>query len=451
MEFNPLPIILAAVGSFFLVKLRFFFILHPFSTASRGARAIKDKRAFKSFALALAGTLGVGNVFGVAIGIIIGGAGSLFWLFVSMFFAMVIKYAEVVITSDNLYHDSDTHGGIYYVIKSSFKKIGKLFSAIYSLCVLGLSLVMGAALQTDAVCESAIATTYVPRLSLAILFVVIISSAIIGGTRKIEKITAIIIPLTTIIYIFLTLCIVFLNLDGLGEVFKKILSSAFEVDSAIGGGIGFLIAAPLREGFARGILSNEAGAGTSSIAHARNGVLNPASAGILGIFEVWFDTGLLCMLTGLSILLSVSDPRLFDSGMELITFAVGNIFGTAGKYTVLFCVFAFAFATVVCWYYYGSEAWETLFGKKKRVVFPPLFLSFVFLGCYADSMALITVTDALMLVATILSLSALIKNSDRIKTLSENGGVMHSDFGRLKRFRVNSIKENVSSRGKYNR
>ena len=451
MEFNPLPIILAAVGSYFLIKLRFFFILHPVSTTSRGIRAIKDKRAFRSFSLALAGTLGVGNVFGVAIGIIIGGAGSLFWLFISMFFAMVIKYAEVVITSDNLYHDTDTHGGIYYVIRSSFPHCGKVFSAVYSFAVLGLSLVMGAALQTDAVCESALATTTAPRLSLALFFVLMTAYAIIGGARKIEKITAIIIPLTTIIYIFITSCIIIVNFDGLGAVIERIFMSAFNFESALGGGVGFLMSAPLREGFARGILSNEAGAGTSSIAHARSGVLSPATAGILGIFEVWFDTGLLCMLTGFSILLSVPDPGAFDSGMALVTFTVGNLFGTAGKYTVLFSVFAFAFATVVCWFYYGSEAWGALFGKKKRAVFAPLFLSFVFLGCYTDSMTLIGITDALMLVATILSLSALIKNSDRIKSLSENGGVMHSECGRLKRLRVKSIKENVSLKDKRHR
>ena len=446
MKFNPLPIILAAVGSYFLIKLRFFFILHPISTVSRGIRAIKDKRAFRSFSLALAGTLGVGNVLGVAIGIIIGGAGSLFWLYISMFFAMVIKYAEVIITSDNLYHDTDTHGGIYYVIKSSFGKCGKLLSSVYSLAVFGLSLVLGAALQIDAVCESALSVITIPRISLASAFVLLTALAIIGGAKKIEKITAIITPLTTIIYIFITLLIVFANYKFLGAVIENIVTSAFNFESALGGGVGFLISSPLREGFARGILSNEAGAGTSSMAHARSGVLSPASAGILGIFEVWFDTGLLCMLTGLSILLSVPDPSVFDSGMELITFAVGNLFGTAGKFAVILSVFAFAFATVICWYYYGSEAWGSLFGKKKRAFFTPLFLSFVFLGCYLGSMILITITDALMLVATVLTLLALIKNSDRIKILSENGGIMHSELGRLKRLCIKSIKENVSSK-----
>ena len=446
MNFNPLPIILAAVGIYFLIKLRFFFILHPLRTAKRGARALKEKRAFRSFSLALAGTLGVGNIFGVAIGIIIGGAGSLFWLFVSMLFAMVIKYAEVVITSDNLYHDTDTHGGIYYVIRSSFRHVGGVLCTVYSLATLALSLVMGAALQADAVMESVNTDRTSYRRIFAVIFVVLVLSAIVGNTAKIEKITAIIIPLTTIIYIFITVCIICTNVGGIREVTQTILGSAFSFDSALGGGIGFLMSAPMREGFARGILSNEAGAGTSSIAHSRSGVLSPSSAGILGIFEVWFDTGLICMLTGFSILLSVPDVSLFESGMQLVSYSVGNLFGTAGKYLLLFCIFSFAFATVICWYYYGSEAWSAIFGKRKRALFLPHFLLFVYVGCFADTMLLVTLTDAFMLTATVLTICALMKNSDRIRDLSESGGVIDSERIRLRRLRIKAIRGSVSQK-----
>ncbi len=436
MKFSFLPLLLAFVGSYFLIKLRFFFILHPVRTASRGLRAIMDKRALRSFFLALAGTLGVGNVFGVAFGILIGGAGSLFWLFISMFFAMVIKYSEIVISSDNLYHDTDTHGGFFYVIKVSFVRLGGCLSRLYAFVTLLLSLVLGAALQTDAVFESLGQIIVFPPSYLAVILALITLCAIIGGAKRIEKITAIIIPLTTIIYIFITFSIVLSNIDGIFDVVKEILYSAFSIKSAIGGGVGFLMSVPIQEGFARGILSNEAGAGTSAIAHARSGVLSPSTAGLLGIFEVWFDTGLICMLTGFSILLYIPDFSSFTGGMELIMYSVGNMFGTAGKYTILLCVFAFAFATVICWYYYGSESFVQLFGKKRKAVFLPLFLLFVVYGCFADSYTLVSVTDTLMFLATMLTLSALIKNSDRIKALSESGGIVDSEKIRLKRFRI---------------
>lgn len=448
MEFNPLPIILAAIGIYFLIRLRFFFIIHPIRTAARGLRAVSDRRAFHSFSLALAGTLGVGNVFGVAIGIMLGGAGSLFWLFISMFFAMVIKYAEVVIAGDNLYHDADTHGGIYYVIRSSFCRFGRPLSIIYAAVTVGLSLVMGAALQSDAVIESIRLDLDYQRHILAFMLISFVLISILGGTVKIERITAVVIPLTTLIYIFMATGIIVSNIERFWKTVDLILKSAFSFKSVMGGGVSFLFSLPLREGFARGILSNEAGAGTSSTAHSRSGVLSPASAGILGIFEVWFDTGLICMLTGFSILLSVPDTAAFESGMELINYSVGNLFGTSGKYMLLFCIFAFAFATVICWYYYGSEAWSNLFGKGKRALFLPIFILFVYIGAFLDTMVLVFVTDLLMLLATLLTLSALIKNSDRIIDLSESGGVIDSERIRLRRLRVKSIriKGNESSR-----
>ena len=353
-----------------------------------------------------------------------------------MIFAMVIKYAEVVISSDNLFHDTDTHGGFFYVIRASFKRFGAPLSGLYALATLSLSLIMGASLQTGAIRESIEELIYIPPVFLAVIIALVTLVAIIGGTNRIEKLTAIIIPMTTIIYIIATLSVIVANIDRMNSVFKSILSSAFSLESTLGGGAAFLALTPVREGFARGILSNEAGAGTSSIAHARGGVLSPATAGLLGIFEVWFDTGLICMLTGFSILVSVPDPGIFTGGMQLVMYTVGNLFGAPGKYAILFCVFAFAFATVICWYYYGSESFSQLFGKNKKAVFLPLFLAFASIGCFADSYLLIYVTDLFMALATVLSLSALIKNSDRIKHLSESGGVIDSDIVRIRPFRI---------------
>ena len=222
MNIEFLPIMIASVGSYFLIKLRFFFILHPYKTASRGLRAIKDKRALKSFLLALAGTLGVGNVFGVAIGLIIGGPGSLFWLFISMFFAMVIKYAEVVISSDNLFHDTDTHGGFFYVIRVSFKRFGAPLSRLYALATLSLSLVMGASLQTGAIRESLGELISIPPVFLAVILALVTLLAIIGGASRIEKLTAIIRPMTTLIYIIATLSVIITNFDRTNDVINSI-------------------------------------------------------------------------------------------------------------------------------------------------------------------------------------------------------------------------------------
>ena len=423
MSINPLPFIISLVGVYFLFKLKFFFVLHPIRTSGKILRVIKDRKTLKSFCLALAGTLGVGNVFGVAFGIMIGGPGSVFWLLVSMLFAMIIKYCEVVITSDNLHHDRYAHGGMFYVISKSFRKCGRILSVIYAASTLALALFMGASLQCGTVVSSVREISDISSYSVAIIVSVLTLFVIVGGAKKIEKITSVIIPMTTIIYIFGALCIIISNLSRLPNVLDSILTSAFSVKGAFGGIAGFLMSDAIREGFARGILSNEAGAGTSSIAHARNGVLNPAISGLLGIFEVWFDTGLLCMLTAFSVLLSVPESFVAVSGMDLIMYSVGSTFGNVGKWVALILVFFFAFATAICWYYYGLESWGFVFGKKFRALFLPLFVIFTLFG--SNSYITVFIVDVLMSVATVLCVCALMKNSDRIKTLSERGGIIN--------------------------
>ncbi len=439
MKFNPLPILLSAVGVYFLIRLRFFFLLHPILTIRKTWGTFKDRRVVRSFSLALAGTLGVGNVYGVAIGIIIGGAGSVFWLMVSMLFAMIIKYAEVVISTDNLLHGAETHGGMVYVIRRAFSRFGRGASFLYAIALVAVALFMGGALQSASMAESMREISEIPVALVAFIIVVATLIAIIGGAKKIEKITAIVIPLTTIIYIILTLSIIFIKIKSFPTVISSIFSEALRFKSGLGGFVGFLLSAPLREGFSRGILSNEAGAGTSSMAHARSGVLNPVSAGLLGSLEVWFDTGVICMLTAFSVLLSVPDTSIFDNGIAIVMYTVGSTFGSFGKVVLTMCVIAFAFATVICWYYYGTEALSALIGIKRRILFLPVFLIFVAYGVYSKTYSVVLIVDVLMTVLTALTVLALIKSSDRIVELSERGGIINFGVGRFKKLIKGSV------------
>ena len=143
---NLLPLLITAVGTYFLIKLRLFFVLHPLQTAKKLRLTIKDKESVRALSLALAGTLGVGNVVGVAWGISVGGAGALFWIFVSGIFSAAIKYAESSLSADK---KRDAAGGMMYVLSSSFGRAGKLFGIIYALLCLALSLTMGSALQSQ--------------------------------------------------------------------------------------------------------------------------------------------------------------------------------------------------------------------------------------------------------------------------------------------------------------
>ena len=146
------------------------------------------------------------------------------------------------------------------------------------------------------------------------------------------------------------------------------------------------------------------------------------------------------MITAFAILLTTPDGVKMTDGMELVMYAVGSSFGSVGKICIMACVISFAFATVICWYYYGMECWGYVFGKGTRLVFLPLFISFVFFGCFFESRFIVFIVDAFMAVITLLCISALIKNSDRIKALSERGGVIECNITRKY---VGSIKGNV--------
>lgn len=404
-----LPILVTAVGLFLLIRLKFFFIIHPIKTASEFIGALKNRDARRSFFLALAGTLGVGNIFGVSAGIMIGGAGSLFWLFISSFFSMVIKYAETLLTFDLI----SPKGGMSSVISSAFTKIGKPLGRLYALLTVALALLMGSAIQAEAVVDVASDTLFLNPFITAVILAILFMPCIFGGVEKIEKITEITIPLTTIIYILMCFAVIFINFPRITSVFFEILSSAFSCRSAIGG----ISIIAIKEGFARGILSNEAGVGSSALAHSQAEGREPHIAGLFGISEVFFDTTLLCMLTGFAILTSVGDISAFKTPMSLVTAAFTHTLGELSGYILLALIFAFAYSTVICWYFYGSECSKLYFPRLKPI-FAVAFPAFFFFSAAVSSEGLLYITDLIILFMSLLTLSSIIKKEDRILKLS---------------------------------
>lgn len=414
-----LPVVVTVFGAYLLFKLRFFFILHPVRTLKRLFSASKSGRGVKGLALALAGTLGVGNIIGVAVGISVGGAGSLFWLLLSSLFATVLKYAESTLGADA---SQNSHGGMSYVIEASFGKIGRPTARIYAFLCLLLALFMGAALQGASAADCLEDGFGISGAISAPVLIFLVLFSIIRGADKIEGITASVIPLTTIIYIFLSLSAVFSNIHRIPEVLRAVVSEAFSVSGAAGGALGFISSVSVREGFSRGLLSNEAGAGTSSMAHAR-GNSSPTGAGLFGMCEVFFDTVLLCTLTALAILVSCPEGTLGRSPAELVLKSVGASFGECSRLLVCLAIFFFAYSTVICWYFYGSECISFLF-RSGGGWFMPLFLFFTLLGCLLDVGAFVGISDVILLFMTVISSSAVIKSSDRLLRLSEEEGLV---------------------------
>ena len=425
MFYNPLPLVIFFAGLYFLFKLRFFFVFHPIRTLRLAFDVLKDKRARASLFLALAGTLGVGNIFGVAVGIIIGGAGSVFWIVLSSVFSSALKYAEVTLTLDC--KETVGYGPAFSgVLKSLGGASGRSLSAVYTIATLALSLIMGGAMQSGA--ATALCTEYfgVGTLVVSVFFCLLLIFAIIGKRSRISRITELLIPVATVLYILLSACALGVNCEKIPSAVTLIFKEAFTPSAVGGGAVGFLFSTAVREGFSRGMLSNEAGAGTSASAHIDSGIEEPGKAGVMGIIEVFFDTTLLCTLTGLVILTSVEDLSKHKGGMELVYHAFVGALGNFSGLLLTSVVFVFAYSTVICWYYYGTRAARGLLGRTGGAVFLPFFLGFCLFGGFIKDGPLIILTDLAMLVLGVICTYTLIKSSDRIKALSERCGLLKS-------------------------
>lgn len=405
-----LPILITGTGTFLLFKLNFFFLKHPLRVASDYIRAMHDRDSRRSLFLALAGTLGVGNIFGVCAGLMIGGAGSVFWLAASSLFASVIKYSETVLVLDCPDHSM----GMSSVFARVFPKFGLNIGKIYAVITILLALLMGSAMQSRALAEVALFSLGINPYICGFILLIFFLPCVFGGARKIENITEILVPMTTIIYIIMCLWIILSNFSRLPFTFYNIFRSAFSPLPMVGGAM----ATAIREGFARGILSNEAGAGSSALAHSRAEKRSPYDAGLFAMSEVFFDTDLLCILTALTVLVSVENLDSFTSPMSLIFSSFYGSFGGVGGYALVLLILSFAYSTIICWYYYGLRC-ISFVACRLRALYVCLFVVFFVFTWLLPSRILIYLTDTMLLTMSVFTLSALIRQSSRISLLTK--------------------------------
>lgn len=408
---NLLPIMITLCGLYLGSKGAFFFIKHPIRTLKFTFKGDNTKEALKSLTLALSGTLGVGNIAGVMIGLHIGGAGSVFWLVFSSLFASAIKYCEVKFSA------SYTGGlGMIRTVREAFGRLGLPLSKIYSVTALLLSLFMGSAMQARAIFDSRPKTLPISQPLLAAILVAALFILLKKGKRVIRDASSVIIPIAAFLYTGICLFIIFSNFDAILRVISEILRAAFLPKSLGGGILAALGASGLSEGFSRGLLSNEAGAGTSSFSHTALDSSASARAGCFGILEVICDTAILCPLTAFTVLTG-SESRDFSQGLSVLSDIFLSHLGRIGPLLLFLSVLAFAFSTVICWFYYGTVCLEYIFGKNGSAVYLTVYLlSFVF--SYRINYAfLVYLTDLSLFVLTVISSSALIKNA-KVKEIS---------------------------------
>ena len=342
-------------------------------TAKEGkAKAEKDKNAispFEAFSTAVSGTIGTGNIIGVTTAILSGGPGAVLWMWVSAFFGCVTKYSEI--TLGMYYRKKDEQGEfiggpMYYIehgAKSKF--LAYLFAIFALLATLGMSFVQAGTIQ-NTLNEAYNIPTYVT----AIVIAVITGIVLIGGIKRIGRVASILVPFMAILFLLVAIITIFANVTAVPIAFASIFSSAFTVKSAVGGFLGYGIAQAMRFGFARGVFSNEAGLGSSVMAHTTSTTKEPVEHGFWGVFEVFFVTFIICTLTALMFLTSGIDGNKLgganNNGDVVAMAAFSSVLGGVGKVMFTIILPLFAFTSILGWAVYGEKATEYLFKKHQK-------------------------------------------------------------------------------------
>ena len=358
-----------------------------------GMKKEKTISPFEAFATAISGTVGTGNIIGVTSAIMSGGPGAVFWMWISAFFGMVTNYAENVLGMFFRKKGSDgefSGGPMQYLSEGIGRDVkGKLGSFLRGLgktlgvmaavfCVFAAIGMSGAQTNNiagtfeDIFAGNAKVNTDIVVLIVGIVVAVVLALVILGGIKAIGKVTSILVPFMSLIFILMALIIIAANVTMVGTAFSLIFSNIFKFETAVAGFSGYVFAQIIQKGLARGVFSNEAGLGSSVIAHSASATREPVKQGLWGIFEVFFDTFIICTLTALVILVSFGN----EAGMKDILYredalsttvvsmrAFEGLFGTVG--TVIYAVIIplFAFTTILAWSYYGEKCVQFLFRK----------------------------------------------------------------------------------------
>lgn len=376
---------------------------------------------FQALTTAVSGTVGLGNIAMVAVAISIGGPGATFWMIIAGLLGMSSKFVEC--TLGVKYRDIDKKGNVYggpmYYLSRGLKEsglsiIGKILAAIFAILCIGASLGGGNAFQTNQAAAQIISRFGVEGSNsgtiIGVIFAILVGIVIIGGIKRIAKVTEKVVPFMAALYVAAALFIVFSNYDRIGEAIGLIITDAFSPKATITGGfIGVMI-----QGFRRAAFSNEAGAGSAAIAHSAVNTKYAASEGLVGLLEPFIDTVVICTITALVIIIFnldgmfvygdvVNQQALMADGsriggVNLTSIAFENAI-PGSSYILVIAVVLFAFSTIISWSYYGLQSWKYLFGRSKfsDLIYKVLFLIFTVLGAAITLDAVIKFSDAMIL------------------------------------------------------
>ncbi len=403
-------IVAATIFTFYFKFINFRAFKHGFHLV-RGdysdPNAAGEVTHFQALATALSGTVGLGNIAGVAVAVTIGGPGATFWMILAGFLGMSSKFTECTlgVKYRNEYDDGTVSGGpMYYLTKGlaerGYVKLGKVLAVMFAVFCIGGSFGGGNMFQANQSFAQLVAVTGGDTGWLADkgwLFGLVVAFAvgmvIIGGIKGIARVTSKIVPFMAVTYVTAGLIIVFMNFSAVPDAFLQIWNGAFSPEGISGGVIGVLF-----QGFKRAAFSNEAGIGSAAIAHAAVKTSRPVTEGFVALYEPFIDTVVVCTVTALVIIItgtSTTDPNI--DGVQLTSAAFESQISWF-PWVLTMAVVLFAFSTMISWSYYGLKCWTFLFGETRATdyTYKGLFLIFVVIGSSMKLGAVIDFSDAMI-------------------------------------------------------
>ncbi len=351
---------------------------------------------FQALTAALSATVGLGNIAGVAIAIASGGPGAVFWLWVAGFIGMSTKFTEVTLSLKyrQVGESGAVHGGPMFVLKNAFTaRPFKILAWLYAFFVILSSFGAGNMFQSNQMASILHATLAVPTWLSGLVFAVGAWLILVGGIKRIGKVTEKLVPIMVAVYLAGALYILVSRYEMVPGIFAQILTDAFTGTAAVGGFAGVAVKEVVILGIRRATFSNEAGMGSAAMAHSA-AKSTPIQEGVVALLEPFIDTIVVCSITALALLATGVWAQGGSTGSELTALAFETAMGPAGRWIVTATVVLFAFSTIISWSYYGEQGVTFVFGERYIPWYRWVFIAFIFLGAVAQLGLVLNLSDA---------------------------------------------------------
>lgn len=384
---------------------------------------------FQALTAALSATVGLGNIAGVAIAVSIGGAGATFWMIVAGFLGMASKFVECTlgVKYRDVEADGTVYGGpMYYLTKGlKNKTLGRILAGLFAIFVIGGSFGGGNMFQVNQAFQlvenittplGGVSFLHGKGWLFGLVMAILVGIVIIGGIKKIAKVTDKIVPFMVAIYVAASLFVIFANYDMIGNAFAQIFNGAFSPEGVAGGAVGVLV-----QGFRRAAFSNEAGIGSASIAHSAVKTKYAASEGMVALLEPFIDTVVVCTMTALVLIITgnvaAENASLNDAQAILLTSGAFESAISWFPYVLTVAVVLFAFSSMISWSYYGFQGWVYLFGRSKKMeyTYKIIFCVFVVIGAAASLGSVIGFSDAMVFAMMVPNMIGLVILAPKVK------------------------------------